>query len=156
MVQDDKLESYLHRTYYCDCAGRLKRKQTYKQWKAGDEVGTIGTRGYKTLSVMGRRLYVHRIIYFLCMRVWPPLIDHIDGNKLNNMPHNLRAATKSENAKNVHKAHSDSGSGYLGILKRKDTGKYSVRFQGKSLGCYDDIKEAVKVYELARAKSLTS
>lgn len=48
-----------------------------------------------------RLLRWHRVIYTLHRRVLPDLIDHRDGNPLNNNIENLRAATKSQNAANA-------------------------------------------------------
>jgi hypothetical protein len=152
MVQGQSLDDYILSNYhYSD--GKLLRSNTYKKWKAGSEVGTVGARGYKTLSVLGKRLYVHRIIYFLCHGSWPDLIDHINGDKCDNSIGNLREANKSINARNLNKSHKDSESGVLGVTRRKDTGRYSARFCDKSLGCFDTPEEAKFAYDAARNAS---
>ena len=145
----ERLETYILNNYYAK-DGKLLRLNTYKQWKAHSEVGTIGLRGYKTLSILGKRYYVHRILYWIYHALWPPLVDHKDTNKLNNLESNLRELSKSQNGLNINEGHADSELGCLGVLKRKDTGKFSVRFQNKSKGCYDTLKEAKHVYDACR------
>ena len=152
MVQGTKLmnlEEYITATYYEE-GGLLLRKFTYKQWKAGMESGVVGKRGYKTVSILGSRYYTHRILYWIYYGYWPDLVDHKDMDKLNNLKSNLRELTKSENGLNVINSHRDSESGHLGILLRKDTGRFSVRFRGASKGCYKTIEEAKHVYDICR------
>lgn len=70
------------------------------------------------------------------------VVDHIDGNVLNNKKSNLRVVTAEENATNLKDYHTSS-SGYQNIYFEK--GKYSVRIKPKRYGRYDTIEEAVKV-----------
>lgn len=70
------------------------------------------------------------------------VVDHIDGNVLNNKKSNLRVVTAEENATNL-KDYNTSSSGYQNIYFEK--GKYSVRIKPKRYGRYDTIEEAVKV-----------
>lgn len=140
-----KFIEYLHENYEVDC-GKLIRKKAYKQWKKGSEVGTVGARGYKTLSVMGKRYYVHRLIFLMEYGFLPDLIDHINGDKTDNRIENLREAGKVENALNLLGPHTDNVSGFLGVTYRKDTGKYSARFRGITLGCFDSPEEAHLAY----------
>ena len=140
-----KFINYLHSNYKVS-AGKLVRRTTYKQWLAGAEVGAVGKRGYKTLYVLGKRYYVHRLIYLMHHGVLPELIDHINGDKLDNRVENLRESCKEGNALNITNPHKDNVSGMLGVTYRKDTGKYSARFRDKSLGCFDTPEEAHAEY----------
>lgn len=48
-----------------------------------------------------RQLLAHRVVYFLDTGEWPlGVIDHIDGDTLNNDPPNLRDVSYSENGLN--------------------------------------------------------
>lgn len=70
------------------------------------------------------------------------VVDHIDGNVLNNKKSNLRVVTAEENATNLKDYHTSS-SGYQNIYFEK--GKYSVRIKPKRYGRYDTIEEAMEV-----------
>lgn len=152
MVREESLRSYLLNNYIYDC-GNLVRKVTYKQWIAGQVVGVVGKRGYKTLSVLGKRYYVHRLIFLLLYGFMPEVVDHKDGDKTNNMIENLRESSKVHNALNLHKAHSDNKIGVLGVFLRKDNGKYNAKFRGKSLGCFTNVNDAEGAYKLAKLRA---
>jgi hypothetical protein len=69
--------------------------------------------------------------------------DHIDRNKLNNLTENLRAVTQAENMQNLS-IRKDNKSGHTGISLDKRSNKWVANFR---LGTFDDINEAIKVYE---------
>lgn len=54
------------------------------------------------------------------------VLDHIDGNTLNNVRSNIRITTQSMNARNSKKPKNNT-SGYTGISWNKKAGLYSVR-----------------------------
>ena len=56
--------------------------------------------GYYRLRYKGKSYYQHRVVFFLTHGYWPTEVDHIDRNKLNNRPDNLREATRSEQSLN--------------------------------------------------------
>ncbi len=77
-------------------------------------------------------------------------VDHIDGNKENNVYTNLRWATNSENQiNNIHKR-SNHTSIYKGVSWNKGTNKWIVKItlntKQMHLGLYTDEVEAAKVY----------
>jgi hypothetical protein len=81
-----------------------------------------------------------------------PIVDHIDGNGLNNQRANLRAATKSQNSRNVA-VRSDNTSGFKGVswdkVARKWRAYISVDRKRKFLGYYTDPAEAALAYDRA-------
>lgn len=59
--------------------------------------------GYYTVTVNSKTYRIHRIIMILLGHdINGKLIDHIDRNKLNNNPNNLRVVSNTENARNCN------------------------------------------------------
>jgi hypothetical protein len=69
-------------------------------------------------------VFLHRVI----MRCSDPnlVVDHIDGNPLNNQKSNLRICTKAENNRNVS-SHKNSSSKYLGVTYDKARNKWNAQ-----------------------------
>ncbi len=78
------------------------------------------------------------------------IIDHRDGNRLNNQRLNLRECTQNKNAKNVTKKKSNATSIYKGVTfsEKMNKWKVGIRNNGKltHLGYYDDEKIAGRIY----------
>jgi len=94
------------------------------------------------------------------------VIDHKDGNPLNNQKANLRRCTQAENVKN-RAIQRGNKSGFKGVFFQKKLGRWraqiSVMGKAKHLGCFDDpavaalsYNEAAKKYygEFARLNSI--
>lgn len=80
----------------------------------------------------------------------PDVIDHIDGNPLNNQKSNLRVVTSRTNSNNRHH---ETSSGLRGISWHTSRKKWRVymRVGGKQrhFGFYSDINEAIKTTVVA-------
>ncbi len=66
---------------------------------------SLGSKGYLSITIDGKSYQGHRVVYALHHGEIPDgfVIDHIDGNKINNQITNLRLATKSQNQANRRK-----------------------------------------------------
>lgn len=80
------------------------------------------------------------------------IVDHIDGNGLNNLRSNLRIATVSKNIANSFKHKGFLSSKYKGVSWNKNQKKWRATFGSPKrilLGCCDDEKEAALLYNVA-------
>lgn len=138
----DKFEDY-----YYERDGILYVKGTLT------EVPYFYDNGYKRFRHKGKTYKVSRVIFYFATGTWPEVVDHVDGNRSNDHPDNLRAATRAQNNKNVKKR-KDNTTGHKGVSFKKKLGKYQVLVQvdGKNIyfGVYADLEEAAKVARKAR------
>lgn len=102
--------------------------------------------------VNGRRttLKMHR--YILNLPARHPLVDHINGDPLDNRKKNLRICNHAENLRNRGKAKNNK-SGYKGVSWAKHANKWQAsictNYKQYHLGLFDDPKEAYRVYKKA-------
>lgn len=99
------------------------------------------------VRIDNKSYYLHRIIWKMVYGEDPILIDHIDGNPINNKLHNLRSVTNLENTRNTKRFKTNT-SGTTGVSQDK-TGKYEAyiwdKYKKIGLGRYDNIEDAIKV-----------
>lgn len=104
-----------------------------------------GSNGYRRTFVDGVRKLSHHVIWFMHYGVWPVMLDHVNGNRLDNRVENLREATKVQNGQN-RSAQVNSKSGIKGVsfCKRKNKWCVRIKVSGKYLfgGYFDSIEEA--------------
>jgi hypothetical protein len=109
--------------------------------------------GYLRLTVDFVELRQHRVVWALHYGRWPAgPIDHIDGDRTNNDPSNLRLATISGNNRNSSRNRRNT-TGYRGVYWDKRTSKWKsmIYSNGKStfLGYFNAAREAAEAYVLA-------
>lgn len=111
-------------------------------------VGAISKEGYLRFSVAGRIFSVHQLVWLYFNDSLPEMIDHIDGDKLNNCIENLRECSVEENRWNV--ARRSGKTLPKGVYKGK-SGGFQVRITHrsvcKSYGTFDSLEEATSVAE---------
>ena len=91
---------------------------------------------------------LHRVIMGVEDR-WS-LVDHINGNPLDNRRENLRVCSQQENSCNRGK-NSNNKSGYKGVSWNKQCEKWRAAINGKHIGIFDTPEEAHQAYcEAAR------
>ena len=115
--------------------------------RAGNEAGSLTTKGYRSLSYSRSkpRVYLHRVIFAFHHGYLPKFVDHINGIRDDNRIENLRPATRLQQNLNT-KVRKDNATGIKGVSFRKDRKKWQARIKhaGKEmhLGFFDDIGEA--------------
>lgn len=123
-------------------------------WKAS-KAGTIAGGGYYQTGIQGKYFKNHRLIFLMHHGYLPDLIDHIDGNRLNNRIENLRPATRSQNSFNSIKPKSNK-SGIKGVSWINKFKKYRARLYANKktyeLGYFTNLKDAEKAINEAREK----
>jgi hypothetical protein len=109
------------------------------------------------INIDGRRYQAHQLAWLYVKGEWGrPVIDHRDGNPLNNRWSNLRLSTYSDNAANRRRMRSNT-SGYKGVGFDRRTGKWRALISKDGrlycLGRYATAEEAHEVY-VAKAREL--
>lgn len=126
------------------------QKHSAKRWNAkwaGAEAFTsVDTDGYRQGAIFYRRFLAHRVIIAMVDDIWPEEVDHINGIREDNRYVNLRAATHSDNSRNVS-IRSNNRSGITGVHWHKRAGKWAAMIGvggGKSiyLGLFDNADDA--------------
>jgi len=119
-----------------------------KKWSAGRHKSIF----YAIRSEKGKNLSMHRVIMGLKMGD-KRLVDHIDGNGLNNQINNLRYCNHSQNLYNGRKTNNIKSSKYKGVTKKtlKNRTPYwlvriSVGGKDKYVGVSGDEETAAGMY----------
>lgn len=131
------------------------RPDQSKAWNtkyAGKIAGYSSVRGRQTywaLSMQNYPILAHRLAFIYMTGVAPDLIDHIDGDGLNNAWANLRPADKITNGANSRRRITNT-SGYKGVCFSKAQQKWraSINHNRKhiALGYFDTPEEAHAAY----------
>lgn len=83
------------------------------------------------------------------------VVDHIDGDTMNNRKYNLRVCLHKENSRNS-KHRKNNSSGYKGVSWFKRTNKWMAHImvdkKHKTLGYFDNIEDAVNARRIAEKK----
>ena len=122
-------------------------------WKNGPRKGKVAAsekgRGYLMLRLNGRALFAHRVVFILAngSDPYPLHIDHINGNRADNRPANLRAVTNAENIAHRTTQNSNNTSGHPGVYWHKAASKWAACIKRNRtthhLGLFDQIEDAV-------------
>jgi hypothetical protein len=106
-----------------------------------------GKRLYAQRRSRGRTIRMHQFI------MKPPggmLVDHINGNGLDNRRCNLRICSRLENSRN-RRVNPNTVTGYKGLYRSRRTGRYyaQIFFEGHChrIGSFDTAVEAARAYD---------
>lgn len=132
------------------------------RWKSGRREGmeagcvttTLQGSSYRLVNVGGKKYYAHRLIWAIATGEMPAaMIDHVNGDGLDNRWGNLREATREQNSQN-RRLDMRSTTGVTGVTFSKAKGTYKVHIQANGvreyLGSYSDREDAVRIATQAR------
>ena len=123
-------------------------KHKWTVTKSGYAIGYL-----EKVNRKSRLILMHRLIMGATK---DQMIDHINGDKLDNRRKNLRFCTKAQNNRNSKKPHSNNTSGYKGVFwskqKRKWLAQIVVDRTQIGLGFFNSKEEASETYKQASRK----
>lgn len=119
----------------------------------GDPAGFKSSAGYMIVKINSSGYLQHRLIYIMHYGVINDLIDHIDGNTLNNDIGNLRECTNAQNVCNG-KLRNDNTSGSKGVSwhNRDHVWQAYINIPGRRLylGSFNDFDVAAQILRIKR------
>lgn len=137
--------------------GRLIRKVSYGNHKAGTVAGTKTVEGYYQMGLCGQRHLAHRVIFYMATGQDPHgyHVDHINGDPSDNRPCNLRLATQVENLRHRAGMTASNKSGYRNVSWNNHWQRWqvSVTVDGKRIQRkFQNIEDAAQCAAELRAK----
>lgn len=156
-MADQVTQERLHELLtYDPASGVFTRKvKTSSRARLNKEVGSIDSRGYRQICLLGRLHLAHRLAWVYVYGEWPSeQIDHINRNRLDNRIANLRVVTCSENSQNSGMWRNNT-SGHKGVYWNKPRQQWTALMMHARkrlyLGHFDDQYEAVMARKTAEA-----
>lgn len=138
-------QDLLHELFEYKDGVLYRRVASSNKVKIGDPVGTLNNRGYVQTTINYRPYRIHRLIFLMHHGYLPKIVDHIDGDTLNNCIKNLREATLAQNSMNC-KVYNTNSSGYPNVfyVAKGEKWRARVSLDGMrySLGTYPTAERA--------------
>lgn len=114
-LTQDLLKELLH---YDPGTGVFTCRKTRGNRPAGSIAGRVKSDGYLGFQLIKKDYRAHRLAWLYMTGEWPKvLIDHKNGDPLDNRFENLREASYSENCQNIKAATKRSQTGLLGVRR---------------------------------------
>ena len=142
----------LHELYSYSDGKIFHKRETKGNIINNSEVGYVDNHKhlfYRKTKINRRCYKVHHLIWIMHYGDIPKdkVIDHIDGNGLNNNIDNLRLVTQADNTKNA-RLYKNNKSGYQGVswYKNRDMWRVSIGNNGtqETIGYFEDLNEAIE------------
>lgn len=124
---------------------KWNRRHANKEAFTAEEGIKGGTKRYRVGICLSVRYKAHRIIWRMVTGENPDMIDHIDGNSLNNRIENLRSVSHEINTRN-QKLRSTNTTGVNGVIKHRTSWHARVRVADRTLhlGAFATLEEAAE------------
>ena len=128
-------------------SGQIRTKIQRGPRRSGDVLGTATPNGYLTVGIKSKRFLAHRVAFALANGRWPTMwVDHINGDKKDNRPENLREASVLESSWNTP---GFGASGVKGISFRQDRGFWRAEITVRGVKRYLGSFKCKEMAELA-------
>lgn len=112
----------------------------------------LSKTGYPVAMINHKTVKLHRYLLDCSPK---DIVDHIDGNPLNNTRKNLRICTQKQNSRNCKIAKNNT-TGYPGVSLIKKSGRYRARIMVNRkeirLGHYIALEDAINARKKAEQK----
>lgn len=118
----------------------------YKWSPHGAKRGTPYAHSHDSIS--GKRIFLHTLLMNTPKGM---VVDHIDGNPLNNSRANLRLCTQAENSRNTRKS-KNNRTGIKGVCIDPQSGTYMVRCGRETIGRFRSLRDATSAYNIAASR----
>ena len=142
----------LREVFTADDEGRLYWRDNAHRAVAGKEIKTKNSCGYLQVRFQRKNYQVHRIVWALIHGTDPSkfMIDHINGDKTDNHPLNMRLCNGGQNQLNS-KIPLSNTSGVKGVYldPRPLARPWRSQYRGKKLGYFATKEEAVNALAIA-------
>jgi hypothetical protein len=146
----EKLYQRLHELFNYK-SGNFYWKVKRPNSQIGSKAGYVKDNGYVAVTFDNKKYYAHRLVWLYHHKYMPTIIDHVDGDILNNKIKNLRIATFSQNQHNrVIAKNNKTGIKGLGITKSKS--KKGTIYSYYRISISNDYKRIRKCFPLTAKK----
>lgn len=157
MITADHIRSVL--SYDPDTGVFVWVKHTKRPDLVGKIAGGFANTGYRVIAIRNKKMLAHRLAWLYMTGYWPKEhIDHIDGNRQNNVFANLREVTRSENLQNMRHPTKANKSGFLGVSAHQGKWRVQLMTNGQRIreSGFDTPEKAYERYlELKRLHHAT-
>lgn len=142
--------------FYNPNSGLLVWKKLFPGKIAGTLVKPRGyQKEFRKLAIERLDFKAHRICWILHYGQLPEsglVIDHVNGNPIDNRIHNLRTCTPQQNSMNS-RTPKTSTTGYKGVARLAGYNLYRAHITKNRkqihLGCFESFEDAKKAYDIA-------